>query len=162
MLTIAAAMVSTQTVFGAVCPNDTDWFVYSGGGSGALETSSDIEFVDQSGIAISQVTDGTRFRIDGEGAYAFEVVPIREPSLRCEAAAQDPVVLGVAQMLSYDSQDDFADVCLADGLAESVWAVDLPSEGQIEVLYEGEALMTTYGVYDDCAVEPLFLSLIHI
>ena len=151
-----ASSVGVQRVSGALCPGDVDWFVFEAGGVGLLETSSDIRFVDELDRPVTQVTNGTRFMAQGDGVYVFDILPIREPALRCEAQGGSPIPLGVAQTLNFDGADDFADVCLSDGAPEAVFAVDLPSEGQIEVRYEGDALMTNYGVYDNCEVEPVF------
>ncbi len=151
-----ATPVGTQRVLGAVCPGEADWFVFNEGGSATIETTSAATFRDESDNLITEVSQGTRFKVEATGGYAFDLAPIREPALRCEAQDATPVTLGVAQTLNFEGSDDFADVCLGDGAPESVFAVEIPSEGQIEVLYQGDALMTTYGVYDDCEVEPIF------
>ena len=65
-----------------------------------------------------------------------------------------PIALGTPQPINVEDGDDFVDLCLGEGLPEAVFAVDVPSVGQLEVIYDGDALMPTFGIYDDCRVEP--------
>ena len=129
-----AAAVGTQRVMGAVCVGEADWFVFTEGGSASIQTGT-VTFRDESNAPVTEVIR-CRFRVDAMGAYDFELVPIREPQV-AGGTGLTPITLGAAETLNFEASDDFADVCLGDGAPEAVFAVDIPSEGQIEVLYQG-------------------------